>query len=269
MGSAQAMAVRLAVVVAVLAVAVGGLWGLTRASELPSSPVSYDIPALSVQAADVRPGSVAPITAGLKGVKSKKKAQGAAQQGGDPLGDWADRAAPLIGVPARALQAYGRAELAARTTQPGCNLSWATIAAIGRVESNHGQFRGAILQDSGYPSQPIIGPVLDGSGGFKAIRDTDGGVYDGNNEYDHAVGPMQFIPSTWARWASDGNRDGKGDPQQIDDAAYSAARYLCAGGRNMATADGWWRGLWSYNQSVEYGQKVFGLADQYARAINS
>ena len=76
---------------------------------------------------------------------------------------------------------------------------------------------------------------------------------------------MQFIPSTWARWASDANLDGIGDPQQIDDAALAAARYLCAGGRDLAQPADWWAAVFSYNNSVPYGQKVFGLADGYAR----
>jgi membrane-bound lytic murein transglycosylase B len=76
---------------------------------------------------------------------------------------------------------------------------------------------------------------------------------------------MQFIPSTWNNWASDGNGDGRGDPQQIDDAALAAGRYLCTGGRDMGSAKGWWAGVLSYNNSVSYGQKVFGLADGYAR----
>jgi membrane-bound lytic murein transglycosylase B len=106
---------------------------------------------------------------------------------------------------------------------------------------------------------------LDGSAGVRSIPDTDGGMLDGNPQLDHAVGPMQFIPGTWRKWATDGNLDGRADPQQVDDAALSAARYLCAGGRDLATAAGWWAAVFSYNNSVPYGQKVFGLADTYAR----
>ena len=80
---------------------------------------------------------------------------------------------------------------------------------------------------------------------------------------------MQFIPSMWSRWASDGNGDGVGDPQQIDDAALAAGRYLCANGRDMASAAGWWTGILSYNNSTEYAQKVFGLADGYAKAAQT
>ncbi|MGH3994059.1 MAG: lytic murein transglycosylase, partial [Pseudonocardiaceae bacterium] len=83
--------------------------------------------------------------------------------------------------------------------------------------------------------------------------------------YDRAVGPMQFIPSTWARWASDGDGDGQADPHDIDDAAVTAARYLCADRRDVGTARGWWAAVLSYNNSVDYAQRVFGAADAYAR----
>jgi membrane-bound lytic murein transglycosylase B len=261
------VALRLGVVVAVLAVVAGGIWGLTRASEPEQSPTTMEIPALSVKAADVEPGSVAPVSITVKDKQragSKKKAKSRPAGG---LEAWAKRTGKIIGVPPRALLAYGRAEIATRQAQPGCRVTWATLAGIGRVESNHGQFGGAVLTDAGLPSKPIVGVPLDGSGGFREVKDTDGGRYDGDSKVDRAVGPMQFIPSTWQRWASDGNGDGKADPQQIDDAALAAARYLCAGGRDMASAKGWWDGLWSYNRSVEYAQKVFALADGYARAV--
>lgn len=270
-GHVKAVLIRLGVVVAVLGVAGGSIWGLTRASTLKESPTTLEIPALSVRAADVQPGSLAPVNAAVKGVpkQSKRSAQSQPQQqSGDALAVWAERAGQATGIPSRALLAYGRAEVATRNSHPGCKLSWATLAGVGRVESNHGQYGGAVLQENGWPSKPIIGVPLDGSGGFRSISDTDGGRLDGDTKVDRAVGPMQFIPSTWALYASDGSGDGKANPQQLDDAALAAARYLCAGGRSMATANGWWAGLWSYNRSVEYGQKVFGLADQYAKAMN-
>ncbi len=262
-----AVLVRLAVVVAVLGVAGAGVWGLTRAATLQESPTTLDIPALSVQPAKVEPGSIVPVSAALKGAPKPKQPKDQQQRSGvDVLADWANRVSPVAGIPARALVSYGRAELVTRETHPGCKLSWATLAGIGRVESYHGQYGGAVLQANGLPSIPIIGVPLDGSPGVRAIKDTDGGSFDGDPRYDRAVGPMQFIPSTWVRYAADGNGDGTADPQQIDDATLAAARYLCVGGRNMSSAEGWWAGILSYNRSVSYAQKVFGLADAYAKA---
>lgn len=263
---ARAVAGRLAVVIGVLAVAGSSIWAVTRASTLPQSPTTLEIPALSVKAANVKPGSKVPVNAALKGAPRVRTEKGTKRATGpQALEQWAERVGPAIGIPSRALVSYGRAEIITRQSNPGCQLSWATLAGIGRIESNHGHFGGAVLRPDGRPSIPIIGVPLNGTGGFRAISDTDGGRLDGDTKVDRAVGPMQFIPSTWARWASDGDGDGNGDPQQIDDAALAAARYLCVGGRDMASAQGWWAGILSYNRSVEYGQKVFGVADQYAK----
>lgn len=265
-----AVAVRLAVVLVVLAVAGGGTWLVTRASAPVASPTTTDIPALSVKAADVRPGSIAPVSAVVAGGADQQTTpQSARSTTADPLDEWAKKVAAVTGVPARALRAYGNAELAMRSADPGCRISWATLAGIGRIESNHGQYGGAVLGADGRPSKPIIGVPLDGSSGVRAISDTDGGRFDGDAVADRAVGPMQFIPSTWRKWAADGNGDGLGDPQQIDDAALAAGRYLCAGGRDMATPSGWWSGILSYNNSTEYAQKVFGLADGYAQSAKA
>ncbi|MQA06980.1 MAG: murein transglycosylase [Pseudonocardiaceae bacterium] len=257
---------RLAVVGVVLAVAGAGVWFATVATAPDAGPTTTDIPALQVEAAQVEPGSAAPVHADV-GPQTQPQPQ-AAKPGGDPLAAWAQGASRITGVPARALWAYANAELAARADQPDCRISWATLAGIGRIESDHGRYGGAQLGADGRPSKPIIGVPLNGSSGVRTITDSDGGVLDGDPRHDRAVGPMQFIPTTWAKWSTDGNGDGQGDPQQIDDAAAAAARYLCAGGRDMSSAEGWWAGIMSYNNSVPYGQKVFGLADGYAKAVH-
>ncbi|MGX7829320.1 murein transglycosylase [Actinokineospora sp. 24-640] len=252
---------RLAVVLAVLAVATAAVWVVRFAAAPTAGPVEVpaaQVPAAQLPAADVEPGAVVPAPSPQ-----------AAQAGADPLRAWAVDLSGRTGVPARALMAYGGAELAVRSTDPGCGLSWATLAGIGRVESDHGRYGGRALGDDGRPSTPIIGVPLDGSPGIKAIADTDAGALDGDPVLDRAVGPMQFIPATWARWSADATMDGVGDPQQIDDAALAAGRYLCAGGRDLRTPSGWWQGVLSYNNSVEYGQKVFGLAESYGSAART
>ncbi|MFD6793600.1 MULTISPECIES: lytic transglycosylase domain-containing protein [Prauserella salsuginis group] len=262
------VAARLGIVLLVLALGAGGVWLAAGAATPEASPTTTDVPARDIEPARVTPGSAAP--AEQASVAPEPRSDPGASSGGgrersaDSLDAWAEHTAAATGVPARALRAYGYAELAMREHEPECRVSWATLAGIGRVESDHGRYGGVTLQQDGRPSGPIIGVPLNGTPGVRSITDTDGGRLDGDRRHDRAVGPMQFIPSTWVRYASDGNGDGRADPQQIDDAAVTAARYLCAGGRDMSGADGWWAGIMSYNNSVEYAQKVFGLADGYA-----
>ncbi|MEE1789227.1 hypothetical protein PUR28_00175, partial [Streptomyces sp. BE308] len=101
---------------------------------------------------------------------------------------------------------------------------WQLLAAIGKVES--GQARGGRVDARGTSLTPILGPVLNGAG-FATIRDPDNGADDGDTAYDRAVGPMQGIPSTGAHWGTDGNADGRKDPNNIYDAALAAGHYLC------------------------------------------
>ncbi len=113
------------------------------------------------------------------------------------LADWARQLSPKVGIDPVALQAYGYAELVLNHTTPGCALTWPTLAAIGWVESRHGQANGARLQPDGVVTPEIIGPQLNGQGGTQRIPDTDEGRLDQDSSYDRAVGPMQFIPTTW------------------------------------------------------------------------
>lgn len=183
------------------------------------------------------------------------------------LDAWAERVADATGIPARVAAAYGRAEMWLRGERPECRLSWGTLAGIGRVESRHGSLDGNSIGDDGRPERPIIGIALDGSPGVREIRDTDDGRLDADISWDRAVGPMQFLPETWERWGARATSDGaEPDPQDIDDAALAAARYLCAQGRDLATPQGWWDAVLAYNRSVDYGQDVFSGADGYAEA---
>ncbi|MFD7438391.1 lytic transglycosylase domain-containing protein [Streptomyces sp. NPDC059861] len=152
-------------------------------------------------------------------------------------------------LPASVFAAYRRAEARLAHVAPGCGLRWQLLAAIGQVES--GQARGGRVVADGTTPTPILGPRLDGNG-FALIRDTDGGSLDGDTVYDRAVGPMQFIPSTWAVWGADGNGDGRADPHNVFDAALAAGRYLCAGGRNLAAPGDLDAAILGYNHSTAY-----------------
>lgn len=188
-------------------------------------------------------------------------AAGGSISGLDP--DWLGRAAAQTNIPDRALRAYVESARAANEATPGCGISWNTLAAIGWIESGHGTHGGGELTPAGLASRPIIGPSLDGDG-FAAIPDTDSGEWDGDSVWDHAVGPMQFIPSTWKLAGRDGNGDGFADPRNIDDSSLSAAFYLCGGGRDLTSAHGWTEGVLSYNQSDLYVRQVRDKANAYA-----
>ncbi|MFD5228174.1 lytic transglycosylase domain-containing protein [Streptomyces qaidamensis] len=169
------------------------------------------------------------------------------------------------GIPATVLDAYKKAESALRETKPGCNLPWQLLAAIGRVES--GQARGGQVRADGTTIKPILGPQLDGNG-FALIKDTDDGAYDGNSSYDQAVGPMQFIPSTWAWAGRDGNDDGKKDPNNIYDAALAAGHYLCRNNWDLSQQGDLDRAILSYNQSREYLNLVMRWLEYYRKGTH-
>jgi membrane-bound lytic murein transglycosylase B len=227
--------------------------GLDRPDPLPAPtqpPPGFEVPEL-----DAAPGVALPTVTAVASTRSVD------------LTAWAERLSDKTEIPERSLVAYATAEIAIRRTTPGCRINWATLAGVGRVESHHGRYNGTKVGSDGVLTPPIIGIPLDGSPGVKAIPDTDGGRLDGDVQWDRAVGAMQFLPTTWARWGVRASGDGAPpDPQNIDDAALSAAKYLCASGGDLSSAQGWWQAVLTYNESVSYGKKVFDGADAYAKA---
>ena len=211
----------------------------------PAAPPTYSYPGSPTTGTTLPAGARPPGGTGLNG----------GQSGGTPSTQLAAN-----GIPSRAVQAYQRAATAA-----DCGLPWTLVAAIGRVESNHGQFAGATLLADGRSDPPIVGIPLDGRPGVAEIKDTDGGKWDGDTTYDRAVGPMQFIPGSWATFGVDGDGDGKADPFDIDDAAASAAKYLCrAGGGDLSSEASQRNAVYSYNRSTSYVDTVMALAVVYA-----
>ena len=112
---------------------------------------------------------------------------------------------------------------AAATTCSG--LSWTVLAAIGQVESGHGR---------------SVGPSSAG-----------------------AEGPMQFLPSTFAGYAVDGNGDGVADIWSPADSIYTAAAYLCANHAGDGP-QGLYNAIYRYNHADWYVQMVVHLADKIA-----
>ncbi len=187
---------------------------------------------------------------------------------GEPDPDWVAETAQTHGIPVRAMAAYAATELAADEELPTCGLRWNTIAGVGSVESAHGTLGGAGLDADGVPDEPIVGPALDGTNGTRAIESTPESVeFHGDDEWDHAVGPFQFLTSSWERYGADGDGDGQNNPDDIDDAARGAANHLCLsaeGDERDVTAEGWVPAVFSYNNSSAYVEKVRDIASSYA-----
>ncbi|WSG07698.1 lytic murein transglycosylase [Micromonospora sp. NBC_01739] len=201
------------------------------------------------------PGTAAPPGAGPVGGRPS-----------DALAGWAREVGAKAGIDPVAMQAYGYAELVLAQTNRSCGLSWTTLAAIGFVESRHGQANNARLGADGRAIPEIIGLPLDGQGGRMRIADTDRGALDGDTTYDRAIGPMQFIPTTWQEVGADADNDGRKDPHNIHDAALAAGVYLCRGNRNLTIPGDWWNAILSYNNVRPYAQDVFNTANRYGQA---
>lgn len=165
------------------------------------------------------------------------------------------------GVPDRVLDAYRQAAGRVERELPGCHLPWELLAAIGKIESGHAA--GRPMTDDGTVTRPILGPVLDGRDGRALIRDSDDGVFDGDATLDRAVGPMQFIPTTWRTSGRDGSGDGRRDPQNIHDATLAAGGYLCAHGRDVSRPDQLRAAIFSYNPSASYVNAVLTWMTAY------
>lgn len=133
-------------------------------------------------------------------------------------------------------------------------LPWSVLAAVGWVESRHAG--GRADPDTGEVDPPIFGPALDGTGGTRALRDSGGG-------WQRAEGPMQFLPSTWAKWATlaPGRPTGAvPTPHNAWDAIHTAARYLCADQPRILDLEG---ALLRYNRDPAYVEKVLDKAREY------
>lgn len=168
-----------------------------------------------------------------------------------------------LAIPGTSLKAYRNAERMMAAAYPGCGISWNLLAGIGRIESGHAN--GGATDARGTAVRPIYGPALDGTlPGNEIIVQS---VQAGRVSYVRAMGPMQFLPGTWARYASDGDGDGKADVQNVFDSALAAARYLCSGGLNLRDQSQVMTAILRYNNSVAYARNVLGWAAAYATGV--
>lgn len=178
-------------------------------------------------------------------------------------GDKIVQSASTNGIPAAALSAYQRAATVINKADKGCQIPWELVAAIGRIESDHGRYGNNTLGKDGLSTPGIYGVALNGKQDTQAIADTDAGRYDRDAKWDRAVGPMQFIPQTWSVVGVDADGDGKRDPQDIDDAALAAAVYLCSGNDDLSTTAGQRASVFRYNHSQRYVDLVLQVMRAY------
>ena len=166
-------------------------------------------------------------------------------------------------IPAMALTAYRNAERMMAAAYPGCGVSWNLLAGIGRIESMHAN--GGATDARGTAVRPIYGPALDGSlPGNEIIVQSRSAE---RVTYARAMGPMQFLPGTWSRYASDGDGDGKAEVQNLFDSTLAAARYLCSGGLNLRDQSHVMAAILRYNNSMAYARNVLGWAGAYATGV--
>ncbi|MFF9569968.1 lytic transglycosylase domain-containing protein [Streptomyces sp. NPDC014685] len=183
----------------------------------------------------------------------------------------AGQAAPasVKGIGQVMLSAYTGAASRITKLRPKCTgMRWSVLAGIGKAESNHAA--GRRVTGSGAITPRIIGARLDGTGAggnTTSFTDTDNGRWDGDTAYDRAVGPMQFLPSTWnGPTGQDGNDDGLKDPHNAFDAALGTAVYLCGTGRSDLNDDAQLRkAVLRYNHAGWYADKVLRHVRQYDR----
>jgi hypothetical protein len=158
---------------------------------------------------------------------------------------------PAAGTPQAVLAAAYRKAVSASPRD--CHLRPEHLAAIGQVES--GSIGGRSVTAGHRVAPEIYGPLLDG-GPFAVVRDSDRGSYDGDTQFDRAMGPLQFLPGTWSWAGRDGDGDGRRDPQNVYDAALATAGYLCLGGRDLSRTGDLRSAVLSYNQSDAYHDAV-------------
>jgi membrane-bound lytic murein transglycosylase B len=167
-------------------------------------------------------------------------------------------------IPLGALAAYVNAARMTDESDPQCQLRWQVLAGIGFIESDNARSGGsANPRWNGIAVPPIYGPLLDGRDGFGRIPDTDHGAVDGDSRWDRAVGPMQFLPSTWAVYGVDADGDGVANPQDINDSALAAGHYLCAASPLLAKPVNLVRAIHAYNHSFAYVRAVLTVTASY------
>lgn len=180
--------------------------------------------------------------------------------------------AQVEGIGPTLLDAYVRGPEALESQEYAhcTGMRWSVLAGIGSVESDHGAT--VDIAPDGTTEPPVVGPRLDGSGvggNLTPHYDTDNGMWDGDTEYDRAVGVTQHLPANWDRYGVDATGDGEADPHNVYDSVASTAVELCQSSQG-APVDFSDRGdledaLFRYNPADWYVDDVMAAIDRYDR----
>lgn len=235
----------------------GGVLQVVRASQATAPvPAPAASPATTASTASTAaPSSARPATAADPATAVRRA----------PVGPPRAYRGGLLGVPAPAITAYQRAATIIDTAA-GCGLDWTVLAAVARVESDHGRgLRGGHrVGRQGRVRPDVVAASLDGRGGRGALPDTDRGELDRDRRWDAPVGPLGLLPSIWSRVAVDADDDGTRSPQDVDDAALGAAVLLCSG-RDLSTRPALRAALRSYHRAPGFVRTVLALIRRYDR----
>lgn len=218
----------------------------------PTTATNYPMPSLNPNGPATGDGRQVPTDA-------LANAAAAPNPGADP--DLVTLAGSDRQIPAPMLAAYQQAATTLTGEQPSCHLRWQLLAGIGKVESGNAQ--GRQISPDGNVTPTILGPRLTGTAGYARITDTDHGTLDTDTTYDRAVGPLQFLPSTWTSTGRDANNDGHKNPNNIHDAALTAATYLCAHHRDLTNPTQLTAAIRAYNPSDAYVRAVLAWTTGY------
>lgn len=161
----------------------------------------------------------------------------------------------LAGIDPAVAQAYSAAAELMATQKPDCHMRWQIVAGIWSVESS--SVAGHTISTTGQITPAIVGPPI-------GYPDTDHGKWDGLSNEDRAVGPGQFLPSTFVAFGIDANDDGVADPHNVYDAAASTANYLCGDDHGNLSDPGALRAaIFRYNHSNTYVDSVMSAIAQF------
>ncbi len=247
------------------AAAVVGVGGLALAlagcaDGAPAQPVAItaSVPAIPVAAA------LAPAAAGAAPARPSHASRAVKGLARPPVVRRQQPATTATGIPKTVEKAYRHAARMFHHYDPACQLKTALLEAVGKIESDHAY--NGFVDRKGEALLPIIGPPLDGRPGVALIHASPlGKRLHGDPIYEHAVGPMQFLPGTYADWATAGHRGQKtSDPQNVYDAAATAARYLCGGGGDLSDPIARHAAVLRYNNSEDYATNVEAWYQAYS-----